>query len=56
MTAKRFKFNSHVRNGNKNVSMFAEELRKMTEYREYRDSLSNMLRDKLCMNESNNTC
>ena len=35
MIAKRFKFNSCVRNANKSVSMFVAELRKLTEYCEY---------------------
>ena len=46
MIAKRFKFNSCVRNANKSVSMFVAELWKLTEYCEYGKSL-NMLRDRL---------
>ena len=37
--AKRFKFNSCVRNANQSVSMFVAELRKLTEYCEYGESL-----------------
>ena len=47
MIAERFKFNSRVRNANESVSMFVAELRKLTEYCEYRDSLKDMLRDRL---------
>ena len=47
MIAKRFKFNSCVRNGKKSVSMFVAELRKLTEYCKYGESLNDMLRDRL---------
>ena len=47
MIAKRFKFNSYVRNGKKSVSMFVAELRKLTEYCKYGELLNNMLRDRL---------
>ena len=45
--AKRFKFNSCVRNANQSVSMFVAELRKLTEYCEYGESLNDMLRERL---------
>ena len=35
MIAKRFKFNSRVRNANESVTIFVAELRKLTEYCEY---------------------
>ena len=47
MIVKRFKFNSCVGNGNKSVSMFVAELRKLTEYCKYGESLNDMLRDRL---------
>ena len=47
MIAERFKFNSRVRNANESFSMFVAELRKLTEYCEYRESLNDMLRDRL---------
>ena len=47
MIVKRFKFNSCVRNGNKSVSMFVAELRKLTEYCKYGESVNDMLRDRL---------
>ena len=47
MIEERVKFNSRVRNANESVSMFVAELRKLTEYFEYGDSLNNMLRDRL---------
>ena len=47
MIAERFKFNSCVRNVNKSASTFFAELRKLTEYFEYRDSLNDMLRDRI---------
>ena len=47
MIDKRFKFNSRVRNANESVSMFVAELRKLTEYYEYEESLNDMLRDRL---------
>ena len=47
MIDKRFKFNSRVRNANESVSMFVAELRKLTEYYEYGESLNDMLRDRL---------
>ena len=47
MILERFKFNSRVRNVNESVSVFVAELRKLTEYCEYRESLNNMLRDRL---------
>ena len=39
MRARHFKFNSHVRNVNENVSMFVVELRKLTKCCEYGDLL-----------------
>ena len=52
MIAKHFKFNSYVRHANKSVSMFVAELRKLTEYCEFRGSLNDMLRGRLvyCIN------
>ena len=47
MIAERFKFNSRVRHANESVSMFVAELRKLTEYYEYGESLNDMLRDRL---------
>ena len=47
MITKHFKFNSCVRNANESVSMFVTELRKLTEYCEYSESLNDMLRDRL---------
>ena len=47
MIAKCFKFSSSVRNPNESISMFVPELRKLTEYCEYRDLLNNMLRGRL---------
>ena len=47
MIEERVKFSSRVRNANESVSMFVAELRKLTEYFEYGDSLNNMLRDRL---------
>ena len=47
MIAKRFKFNSCVRNVSESVSMFVAELRKLMEYCEYRELLNDMLRDRL---------
>ena len=47
MIDERFKFNSRVRNANESVSMFVAELRKLTEYYEYGESLNDMLRDRL---------
>ena len=39
MIVEHFKFNSRVRNANENLSVFVAELRKLTEYSEYGDSL-----------------
>ena len=47
MIAERFKFNLHVRNANKGVSMFVAELGKLAEYCEYGESLNDMLTDRL---------
>ena len=47
MIAEHFKFNSCVRNVSKSVSMLVAELRKLTQYCEYRELLNNMLRDRL---------
>ena len=47
MIDKRFKFSSRVRNANESVSMFVAELRKLTEYCKYGESLNDMLRDRL---------
>ena len=47
MIAEPFKFNSRESNANESVSKFLAELRKLTEYCEYGDSLNDMLRDRL---------
>ena len=43
MIVEHFKFNSRVRNANENLSVFVAELRKLTEYYEYGDSLKDRL-------------
>ena len=47
LIAERFKFNLRVRHADESVSIFVAELRKLTEYCEYGDSLNDMLRDRL---------
>ena len=47
MIAKCFKFSSSVRNADESISMFVAELRKLTEYCEYRNLLNDMLRGRL---------
>ena len=47
LIAERFKFNLRVRHADESVSIFVAELKKLTEYCEYGDSLNDMLRDRL---------
>ena len=47
LITERFKFNLRVRHADESVSIFVAELKKLTEYCEYGDSLNDMLRDRL---------
>ena len=47
VTVQRYKFNSRVRGKDESVAKFVEELRHIALYCEYKDSLNDMLRDRL---------
>ena len=47
VTVQRYKFNSRVRGKEESVAKFVEELRHIALYCEYKDSLNDMLRDRL---------
>ena len=49
----RFKFNTQVRQGGKSIAKFVAELRQLSEFCDYGEKMSDMLRDRLSLSPTN---